>query len=102
MKLGCKQSQVSVDVAKRLLVAGDRQRAAFVLRAMGHNVADPLHYDLVVNTDTYCGERAEAVVLMAYLVKFGEWPLTARELIGERPSGPAGRLPPIGPLADMV
>jgi len=30
-----------------------------------------LHYDIVVNTETYPGERAEAVVLMAYLAKFG-------------------------------
>ena len=93
------QSQVSVDVAKRLLVAGDKQRAAFVLRAMGQNVADPVHYDLVVNTDTYCGKRAEAVVLMAYLAKFGEWPLTALELKTEHL---AGHLPPIHPPADRV
>jgi hypothetical protein len=93
------QSQVSVDVAKRLLLAGDRQRATFILRAMGQNVADPLHYDLVINTDTYGGERAEAVVLMAYLAKFGEWPLTARELKAEHLPG---RLPPIDPLADRV
>jgi hypothetical protein len=66
---------------------------------MGQNVADPLHYDLVINTDTYGGERAEAVVLMAYLAKFGEWPLTARELKAEHLPG---RLPPIDPLADRV
>jgi hypothetical protein len=40
-----------------------------------------------------------AVVLMAYLAKFGEWPLTARELKAEHLPG---RLPPIDPLADRV
>jgi len=61
------ESRVSVEAAKWLLVAGERERAAFVRRAVGQDVADPVHYDLVVNTDTYPGERAEAVVLMAYL-----------------------------------
>jgi hypothetical protein len=36
-----------------------------------------------------------AVVLMAYLAKFGEWPLTARELRGPQLSELAGRLPPM-------
>jgi len=72
--------RISVEAAKRLIVAGERERAAFVRRAVGQNVTDPAHYDLVVNTDSYSGERAEAVVLMAYLAKFGEWPLTAHAL----------------------
>jgi hypothetical protein len=53
-----------------------------------------LHYDVVVNTGTNAGERAEAVVLMAYLAKFGEWPLTAQALKGEQLAELAGRLSP--------
>ena len=39
------------------------------------NVADPAQYDIVINTKMYTGERADALVLMAYLSKFGELPL---------------------------
>jgi hypothetical protein len=49
----------------------------------------------VVNTETYPGERAEAVVLMAYLAKFGAWPLTAQALRGEQLSKLADRLSPM-------
>jgi cytidylate kinase len=86
---------IPLEAAKRMIVAGEKERAAFVLHALGQNVADPAHYDVVVNTGTYAGERAESVVLMAYLAKFGEWPLTAGALEGEQLSGPAGRLPPM-------
>jgi len=73
---------ISTEAAKRMIVAGERERAALVLHTLGQNVADPAHYDVVVNTGTYAGERAEAVVLMAYLAKFGEWPVTAHALKG--------------------
>ena len=96
------ESKISIEAAKRLIVAGERERAAFVRHAVGQNVADPVHYDLVVNTDTYSGERAEAVVLMAYLAKFGEWPLTALALKGASPADLAGILPPGSQMADMV
>jgi hypothetical protein len=89
------ESRVSEGAAKRLIAAGEKERAEFVRRSVGQDVADPAHYDLVVNTETYLGERAEAVVLMAYLAKFGEWPLTAQALNGEELSGPGGRLPSV-------
>jgi cytidylate kinase len=96
------ESRISMDAAKRLIAAGERERAAFVRRAVGQNVADPAHYDLVVNIDTYPGERAEAVVLMAYLAKFGEWPLTALVLKGASPADLAGLLPPRDQMVDIV
>ncbi|MGB8294568.1 MAG: cytidylate kinase-like family protein [Polyangia bacterium] len=96
------ESKVSGEAAKRLLVAGEWERAAFVRRAVGQNVADPVHYDLAVNTDTYSGERAESVVLMAYLAKFGEWPLTAHSLSGASPADLAGILPPRDQMVDMA
>lgn len=94
------ESGVPVGAAKRLIVAGERERAAFVRRAVGQNVADPVHYDLAVNTDTYSGERAESVVLMAYLAKFGEWPLTAHALSGAYPADLAGTLPPMDQITE--
>jgi hypothetical protein len=69
---------------------------------MGPNVADPAYYDVVVNTEIHAGERGEAVVLMAYLAKFGDWPLTAPAPKGEPLSGPAGRLPPMAWVTDRV
>ncbi len=61
-----------------------------------------LHYDVVVNAATYDGERAEAVGLMAYLAKFGEWPLTAQALKGEPLAELARRLPPTDLMMNAV
>jgi hypothetical protein len=63
---------------------GDNESASFVLHAMGHDVADPAYFDLVVNTETYMRESALSLVLMAYFAKFGHWPSTARGLIAGR------------------
>ena len=87
-------SRTSFKAARKIIVTGEREREAFVLHALGENAADPAHYYIVVNTETYPGERAEAVVLMAYLAKFGAWPLTAQALRGEQLSKLADRLPP--------
>ncbi len=66
---------ISLQEAKRIVESGDKERAAFVHHATGQNVADPAQYDVVINTKIYTGERADALVLMAYLSKFGELPL---------------------------
>lgn len=76
---------VSPGVAQRMVARNEKERAALIRRTLGYTLADAAHYDVVVNTGTYAQERAEAVVLMAYLAKFGEWPLTARVLRSERP-----------------
>jgi cytidylate kinase len=82
-------------LATRANQFGDNESAAFVLHAMGHDVADPAYFDLVVNTESYLRESALTLVLMAYFAKFGYWPLTARGLI-------AGTLPGLAPaLAPM-
>jgi hypothetical protein len=90
------RSHVSLTVAKRMIATNDKDRAAFIRRHLGHSLADPAHYDVVVNTGTYPQERAEAVVLMAYLAKFGEWPVTAHVLRGEGPSASPGTSPNMG------
>ena len=64
----------------RAIQFGDNESASFVLHAMGHDVADPAYFDLVVNTETYMRESALSLVLMAYFTKFGHWPSTARGL----------------------
>jgi hypothetical protein len=51
-----------------------------VLQSEGHQLCHPANFDLVVNTETYKRERAVGLVLMAYLAKFSDWPLTARTL----------------------
>jgi hypothetical protein len=76
---------VSAGAAQRMVASSEKERAAFIRRTLGYSLADPAHYDVVVNTGTYAQERAEAVVLMAYLAKFGEWPPTALVLRGKRP-----------------
>jgi cytidylate kinase len=83
--------------AKRAIQFGDNESASFVLHAMGHDVADPAYFDLVVNTETYMRESALSLVLMAYFAKFGHWPLTARGLIAGRLPGLAPALTTMGP-----
>jgi len=96
------RSKISPASARRMIVAGEKEREAFILHALGQNAADPAHYDVVVNTATYAGERAEAVVLMAYFAKFGGWPLAAQALRGEPLAELARRLPPTDLMMDAV
>jgi hypothetical protein len=90
------RSHVSQAVAKRMIATNDKDRAAFIRSVLGHTIADPTYYDVMVNTGTFAQERAEAVVLMAYLAKFGEWPVTAHVLRGEGPSASDGTIPKVG------
>jgi hypothetical protein len=92
-------SHVSLVVAKRTIATNDKDRAAFIRQTLGHGIADPAHYDIVVNTGTYAQDRAEAVVLMAYLAKFGEWPVTAHALRRDGPSASPGTMPNLSPDA---
>ena len=86
---------ITFRAAERAVQFGDSESASFVLHAMGHNVADPAYFDLVVNTETYTRESALSLVLVAYFAKFGHWPLTARGLI-------AGRLPGLAPALTVM
>jgi len=81
----------------RAIQFGDNENASFVLHAMGHDVADPAYFDLVINTETYMRESALSLVLMAYFSKFGHWPSTARALIAGRFPGLAPALAPMRP-----
>ena len=87
------RSQVSLAAAQRMIASNEKERAASIRHALGQDIADPAHYDVVVNTGTYSLKRAEAVVLMAYLAKFGEWPLSAHGLKGEATPASVGMLP---------
>jgi hypothetical protein len=62
---------------------------------LGQEVEVSADFDVVVNSGTYERERALSVVMMAYLAKFGDWPMTARSPV----------LPPTpssGPVAEEV
>lgn len=78
------------DVAAREVPAGDRDRAEFVRRTFNVDVADPANYDLVINVGTYPPTRAESLVMMAYLAKFGRLPAESRENDSVRASGIIG------------
>ena len=93
------RDHISFAAARQSVLSGDRARAAFVLGGLGHDVTDPAHFDIVVNTETYPGERAVALVLMAYFAKFGDRPLAVHALKGKRRPVPALVLPAIRALA---
>jgi hypothetical protein len=92
------REHVSFEAARRLMFRGDYEHAAFVLRAMGYDAADPATFDLIVNTVTYPGERALGLVLMAYFAKFGDRPLATQLLARGRKPGPILVLPPARPI----
>ncbi len=73
--------QTTRDAALREVPAGDKSRAEFVRRTFGKDVADPTLYDVVINVATYSPVRAESLVLMAYLAKFGQLPAESRESV---------------------
>jgi hypothetical protein len=64
---------------------------------IGGQLGHPTDFDVVVNAGTYERERAVSLVLMAYLAKFGDWPLTARALLEEPRARPVALLPPKTP-----
>jgi len=68
------QKGIAFEEAKFRVESADNERAAFVRHAMGEDIAGSAHYDVVINTKIYAGERADALVMMAYLSKFGELP----------------------------
>jgi len=71
----------STEEAFRQVRAGDKERADFVRQSYHVDVADPSFYDVVVNVATFSPERADSLVLMAYLAKFGEIPAQSREMV---------------------
>jgi len=71
----------SVDEAYRLVRLGDRERSDFVRQAYHADVADPTLYDVVINVATFSPERADSLILMAYLAKFGEIPAQSHDTI---------------------
>lgn len=62
-------------------------------RLLGKEVGTPADLDVVVNSGSYERERATSLVLMAYLAKFGDWPVTALSLLHRRKAGAAPSLP---------
>lgn len=71
--------KVTHEAAARQVPAGDRQRAEFVRQTFHANATDPTAYDLVINVGTYSATRADSMVLMAYLAKFGHLPAEVRD-----------------------
>jgi hypothetical protein len=72
---------------------------------LGQEVEVSADFDVVVNSGTYERERALSVVMMAYLAKFGDWPMTARSLLHGHSAGSRPVLPPTpssGPVAEEV
>jgi len=62
---------ITFKAARRAIQFGDNESASFVLHAMGHDVADPAHFDLVVNTETYMHESAPSGPLYGAVPSLG-------------------------------
>ena len=60
--------------AERILVRVERERQTFIRRHYDRDVGDPIHYDIMVNTEGLTPEQAADVLLAAYGSKFGRVP----------------------------
>jgi len=69
----------------------DDRRSLRVRLVASLDVADPAHFDLAINTETYGREPTVGLILMAYFAKFGHWPLSAQGQL-------AGRVPRTAPM----
>jgi cytidylate kinase len=85
------RTRISFEEAAERVRARDRDRERFIRQHFGKDGADPSDYDVVINTSIYTPHRADALVLMAYLAKFGGLPLGAQltneptSVLGSRP-----------------
>ncbi|MGA3285044.1 MAG: cytidylate kinase-like family protein [Verrucomicrobiota bacterium] len=65
------KARLSLDAARVEVERIDRERVKFVRRHFGHNVTDPLSYDLTINTAALNVEAAAEVVITALQRKLG-------------------------------
>lgn len=94
--LYCARSDAAEDTALRRIRAADRDRADFVRREFGVDVEEPSQYDVTINSGTFGPTRADALILMAYLAKFGQLPTEARDkLAAETRENFAGAAVPV-------
>ena len=63
--------------AERELARVERERQTFIRRHYGREVGDPIHYDIMVNTEGLPADRAADVLVAAYRSKFGRLPESA-------------------------
>jgi cytidylate kinase len=60
--------------AERTLERVERERQTFIQRHYDRDVGDPVHYDIVVNTESMPPDQAADVLVAAYRSKFGRLP----------------------------
>ena len=72
-----KREGLSESEAERKLARVERERQTFIQRHYDHNVGDPIHYDLMVNTENLVPDQAADVLVAAYRSKFGRLPESA-------------------------
>ncbi len=68
------EKQVREREARRAVEQMDAERADFVRRNFRYDVADPVHYDLVLNSGTFALDQIAEQVLSAYEAWHGERP----------------------------
>jgi cytidylate kinase len=69
-----KREGLSEGEAERRVVHVERERQGVIRRHYDRDVADPTHYDIMVNTEVLTPEQAADVLLAAYGSKFGRLP----------------------------
>lgn len=69
-----KREGLSEAEAERTLAQVERERQTFIQRHYDRNVGDPVHYDIMVNTESILPDQAADLLIAAYRSKFGRLP----------------------------
>ena len=69
-----KREGLSEAEAERKLVRVERERQTFIRRHYEREVGDPIHYDIMVNTEDIPPDQAADLLVAAYRAKFGRLP----------------------------
>jgi len=64
--------------AARAIEREDTRRAEFVRRNFGRDPYDPLHYDVVINTEALSSDAVQRMIIAGLAVRFGPRIVTAR------------------------
>ncbi len=64
-----KNRNLDHDEARSYIIKTDNERSAFIMKYFHENLADPSHYDLVLNTGDISVDEAAKIVKEAYLAK---------------------------------
>jgi cytidylate kinase len=73
-----KRFGVPTDSAKRRVLVRENRRQAFIRQSFNADICDPIHYDLILNTENLSIDAAVEAVIGAVMGRLGQAPKVKR------------------------